>query len=143
VLWDPFKDAAVWQGDFGLNISSVQDLCAVGNGLVYALILQNGNDERPALHLLDVQARKNIGRHVLTEPPHGGTFWGTQSLFPHRGFIYGATYRGVYRAPIGTVNVEVYWAAPEGGDPGGTGAVLGDTWYFPANHRLMALPLPR
>jgi len=143
VLWDPQRDAEVWKGDFGLSINAVEDLCAVGEGRAYALILLNGQDERPGLYLLDLRKRTVLARRVLTDPPHGWTLWGNQCLFVHRGYVYGATYRGVFRAPVGTVDVEMVLPTPEGEGVSGTGAVVGDTWYFPGGHRLMALDLPR
>jgi streptogramin lyase len=141
-LWNPNMDAEVWQGDFGLSINSVEDVCAVGNGLAYAVIILNGEGERPGFYLLDLRKKEIIGTHSLTDPPHGWTVWGTQTMFVHRGWLYGTTLRTVYRAPVGTVEVEVYWNPGEGESSFGGGALIGDTWYFPTAHRLRALELP-
>ena len=143
VLWDPEKDAQVWQGDFGLGIHTVLDVCAVGRGLAYAVILSRGDTERPALVLLDVPSRSIVSRRTLEDPPHGWAPEGGQTLFVHGGHVYGATYRGVYRAPLGTTDLAAYWQAEGDDGPRGGGAAVGDTWYFPTYHRLRAMPLPK
>ncbi|MHB9106063.1 MAG: hypothetical protein ACYDCO_03305 [Armatimonadota bacterium] len=142
VLWDPQQDCKVWEGHFGLSINTVEDVRAVGDGLAYAVMVLNGEGERPGLYLLDMRKKEIVGCHPLTDPPHGWTVWGTQTMFVHRGYLYGVTLRTVYRAPLGTVDVEVYWEAGEGNAPQGGGALVGDTWYFPTAHRLRALELP-
>lgn len=142
-LWDPAEDREVWQGDFGLSINSVEDVCAVGGGLVYALIILNGAGERPGLYLLDMRSKTIIARRELTDPPHGWTLWGTQCLFTHRGYLYGATWRGIFRVRLGTVEVEAVLPTDPADCPHGGGALVGDTWYYPSKHRLLAVELPR
>ena len=141
-LWDPARDCEVWTGDLGLSIHTVFDLLAIGEGRVYAVILLNGAEERPTLFLLDMAKKEILSRCMLVDPPHGWSLEGGQTLFVHRGFVYGATYRGLYRAPLGTTDVEPYWRAAENDGPRGGGAAIGDTWYFPTYHRLRALELP-
>lgn len=142
-LWGPHRDCAVWTGDFGLNIHTVFDLFPIGQGRLYAVILLNGSDERPTLFLLDIRNKSIISHCILTDPPHGWPPEHNQTLFAHRGYLYGATYRGLYRARLGTTDVEPYWCAAENDGPRGGGATAGDTWYFPTYHRLRALELPR
>ena len=142
VLWDPNADQEVWQGDLGLNINTVFDLCAAPGGLVYALILENGEDQRPTLWLIDPKDRAVVSSCVLTDPPHGWAVWGMQSLFIHRGYVYGPTYLSVFRAPLGTTDVEAYWITDDKNAARGGGAVVGGQWYFPTKHRLRALCLP-
>ena len=141
-LWNPRTDALVWQGDFGLDIYGVEDLCAVGDGLAYALIVPNGEGARPGFHLLDLRQKTLVASRILPDPPYSSALWGTQALFRHGNFIYGATVGGIFRAPFGTVDVEMYWTAPsEHYPPTGGGAVVGNTLYFPIAHRLVAVEL--
>ena len=142
VLWDPEQDAAVWTDDFGLNINAVFDVCAIGDGLAYAIILSNAADAHPGLYLLDTRCRRLVDGCELTDPPHGWPMWGAQSLFRHRGYLYGATGRGVFRTPVGTVTPEIVWEAAGNDAPTSGGAVLDNTWYFPTRYRLRALSLP-
>jgi len=142
VLWEPARDAEVWRGDFGLNIYAVTDLCAVGDGMAYALIIRNDAEKHLGLYLLDLRTKTISDHRVLTSPPHGESLWSSQSLFRHHGFIYGATQRGVFRAPLGTSEVAMYYTLPDDEELKGHGAVIGDTWYFVSTHRLCALALP-
>jgi len=141
-LWDPYRDAAEWTGDFGLNVNTVFDVIPVGEGMAYASVLENGDGKRPTLFYLDVKKRSIVSSCVLEDPPHGWVPEGTQTFFLHRGFIYGGTYRGVYRARIGTTAVEPYWQGQGVEGPPGGGALVGDSWYFPRGHRLRVLELP-
>ena len=142
VLWGPVADEKVWEGDFGLPIEVVFDLCAIGDGMVYALMLCSGEGERPTLCLLDMARRSIVSKQMLEDPPHAWPPHGTQTMFVHADHVYGATHYGVYRAPIGTTDVEAYWQCDVDDGPRGGGAVVGDTWYFPTAHRLRALDLP-
>jgi len=142
VLWDPAADAPVWQGDFGLSINAVEDVLSVGDGQVYSLIIPTGEGVCPMLCLLDLRAKTILSRSDLPDPPHGWTLWGTQCLFTHRGYVYGATGRGVFRAPLGTTDVELYCPMPEHEVPNGGGVVLHDEWIYPTKHRLRAMALP-
>lgn len=141
-LWDPHRDEAVWTGDLGLPITSVEDLCAVGDGQAYALLLLAEEDPKPTLCLLDLRQRAVLATGRPAGPDYGTLFWGCRTLFRHRRHVYGATWRGLYRARIGAAEVEPVWIAEEPDAPCGGGAVIGDTWYFPSCHRLRALALP-
>lgn len=141
VLWDPDEDEEVWQGDFGLNINTVYELLSMGGGLVYATILENGEGKRPVLHLLNLREKSIVSSHVLEDPPHGWTVDGVETMFIHGGYLYGATYFGLYRTKLGTVDVELYWQTDAKNAPRGGGGVVGDIWYFPTKHRLRALKL--
>lgn len=140
VLWDPARDAAARTLDFGLAIRGVMDLWDAGGGLLYAVILETGADKRPALMLLDVRANAVRSRRTL-EDEHGWAL-GRPCFFGHRGFIYGTARRCVFRAPLGTTDVEIYWRMLPEDSPDAPGALLGDTWYFGTGHRLRALALP-
>lgn len=141
VLWDPHRDAEAWRGDLGLAITSVEDLCAVGDGLVYALLLLDEADPRPTMCQLDLRRREVLGMQRMG-PEFGNLFWGSRSLFRHRQHVYGATWGGLYRVRIGTTEVEQVWGTTSGNQPCGAGAVVGNRWYFPACHRLCMLELP-
>lgn len=141
-LWDPHRDAEVWQGDLGLEIRSVEDLLAIGHGRAYALIIPPGEGALPALHLLDLRARRSVAAQELACPPHGHTLWTSHALVTHGRYLYGATVHGIFRAPLGTVEVEPLWEIHEDYGPSGGGAIIGNTWYFPNGHRLLAVELP-
>jgi hypothetical protein len=141
ILWNPHADAEIWRSDFGLAITSVEDLCAAGDEMVYA-VLKLADEDRPVVALLDLREQMACGTCRLEPPGHGDLFWGMRSMFRHGQYVYGATYQGLYRVRIGDIAVDALWIAPDGGCPSGTGAVIGNTWYFPTGHRLRALELP-
>ncbi len=141
-LWDPHRDAAVWTGDMGLPITSVEDLCAVGDGRAYAVLLLAEDDPKPTLAYLDYRAKTVLATGRIEGPDFGTLFWGCRTLFRHRNHVYGATWRGLYRARVGAADVEAVWIAEQAEAPCGGGAVIGDTWYVPCKHRLCALELP-
>lgn len=142
-LWDPQKDREAWQGDLGLEIFSVADLCPAGGGLVYALILSPALET--SLVLLDTRGKAVVSRTFLSSPPHGIS---RNGLFIHEGYLYGFTTAGIYRARLGTTGAAVYWKVPEKFKPGGgrhplisPGAVASGKLYFGCGHRLLSIPL--
>ncbi|MBI2441661.1 MAG: hypothetical protein HYV35_09845 [Lentisphaerae bacterium] len=143
VLWDPAADCKTWEGDFGLRIRTVYDLYALGNGLVYAMIHHFNPASRMELMLLDLRARAICARGSF-DTDLLGTPMQLSSFFRHGDWLYGATYKGLYRARFGTTAVEPAWDAAAAGAPAPTapGGLVGATWYFGAAARLMALSLP-
>lgn len=142
-LWDPHQDRSVWTGDLELDIYCVMGLCDAGSGLAYALILSGdrfvGEKQVPLLALLDLRRRAVVSQAALQRPPHGHA---QATLFAHGGYVYGWTYRGLFRAPMGTTDVTPYWVAPEGAIPAPFGAaIIGDTVYFGLGKTLCSLPL--
>lgn len=142
-LWNPHRDAAVWTGDLGLPITSVEDLVAVGDGRAYAVLLLAEEHPKPTLAYLDFRAKTVLATGRIEGPDFGSLFWGCRTLFRHHNHVYGATWRGLYRARLGTVDIGAVWITDETHAPCGGGAVIGDTWYVPCNHRLCALELPK
>ncbi|MBU0715791.1 MAG: hypothetical protein KJ964_10590 [Verrucomicrobia bacterium] len=144
ILWDPDRDAAVWKGDFGLSIYSVVDICATGRGLAHALIRTvEADQETHSLALLDMRKRSVVSQTTLTRPPHG---YVNPGLVMHNRHVYGFTHRGIFRAPLGTTDVEVYWELPADGDVPElstySATVIDNTLYFGCGHKLLSVSLP-
>ena len=145
VLWDPEADTEVWRGDLGLSIYSVVDLCAAGDALAYALIV-SADQTTHSLALLDMRGRAVVSHTALSRPPHGHA---TPGLVVNGGHVYGFTSRGVFRAPLGTTDVRVYWELPARDGAAGaapalsvwSGAVVNNTLYFGYENRLLSVPL--
>ena len=135
----------MWRGDLDLSIHSVVDLCATGRALAYALII-SADQKTHSLALLDLHTRAVVSHTPLSNPPHGHA---TPGLVVNAGYVYGFTAKGIFRAPLGTTDVQVYWKLPARDDASGTepalsvwsGALVGSTLYFGHENRLLSIPL--
>jgi len=145
VLWDPDTDREVWRGDLDLSIHSVVDLCATGSALAFALII-SADQENHSLALLDLREHVVVSHTTFSKPPHGHA---TPGLVVNGGYVYGFTSNGIFRAPLGTTDAQVYWELPPRGDASSrkpvlsvwSGAVLDNTLYFGHENRLLSVPL--
>lgn len=138
-LWDPQADALVWAGDLGLDIVGVMDIEDAGNGLAYAIVHCVPEDALKAeLMLLDLREQRIVGRLDLTER----LGWPVEVSFQTDDrYVYGLTCEGVYRAALGTLDVEVLWQDKTDG-PGpmiGAGALVDGVYYFGSGERLRSI----
>jgi len=63
-LWDPHRDAELWQGDLGLHVLGVMDMCDAGQGLTYAMVHLAAEGSRAELLLLDLPGGRIVARTV-------------------------------------------------------------------------------
>ena len=138
VLWDPETDEKRWQGDLGLPIISVMDLCDAGEGLTYA-ILHLADRGEAVLALLDLPGESILKRCALDKTKIG---WPLEVSFqPDKDYIYGATRSGIYRIEKGGTEIEMLWQASETDGPTAAGALLAESYYFATGHRLRSLAI--
>lgn len=138
-LWDPHADQAVWTGDLGLDIVGVMDMEDAGNGLAYAIVHCLPEDQLVAhLMLLDLPNQRIVQQLNLTDP----LGWPLEVSFQtDKNYLYGLTCQGVYRVPLGTLDIEILWMDKEDG-PGpniGAGALVDGIYYFGSGPRLRAI----
>ena len=137
-LWDPHKDVEVWQGDLGLAVEGVMDLCEAGEGLTYAIVHQSPEELHAELMLLDLPGGRIVGRTVMDQASIG---WPLEVSFqPGDRYIVGATGLGVYRVERGSVEIEMLRVFEDGDGPTCGGALLGGRYYFGTRHRLRVVP---
>jgi len=141
ILWDPQADALVWTGDLGLDIVGVMDIEAAGGDLVYAIVHCLPEDQAVAhLMLLDLPGQRIVARLDLTER----LGWPLEVSFQtDEHYLYGLTANGLYRVPLGTLDLDILWRDDTDG-PGpsiGAGALLDGTYYFASGPRLRAIPV--
>lgn len=141
VRWDPDRDEKVDQIDFGLSVRCFNDLCYVGGGLLYALVQEAGEGQRPRMLLVDLAARRIVSHATFEDQPHG---WCLElpSMTREGNWVYGLSRRGLFRMKCGTTDMEFLWHAdadPDG--PTAPGALLHDRYYFITQHRLRAVEI--
>lgn len=140
-LWEPNADEFVWAGDLGLDIVGVMDLEDAGDGLAYAIVHCLPEDVLAAhLMLLDLPRQRIVARLDLTER----LGWPLEvSLQRDDKYLYGLTCEGLYRVPLGTLDLEILWQDKDDG-PGpmiGAGALVDGVYYFGSGARLRSIPV--
>ena len=138
-LWDPNADRLVWKGDLGLDIVGVMDIEDAGSGLAYAIVHCCPEHVLKAeLMLLDLRGERIVSRIDLTDQ----LGWPLEVSFQTDDrYLYGLTREGVYRVPLGTLDLEVLWRDKTNG-PGpmiGAGALIDGVYYFGSDARLRSI----